>query len=500
MLRKIRRRIGRPERAGVKPLRRDLIRDGDAVITTNEVTARHGTGVILGRIFCQTPNILSIRSENLYPEHSLGVAQLSFGHEGLSRPQSFARVLYALNGNTVRRVLCVPFKPDELITALALREVFGVPLCTYVMDDNNVFSRGIPDALMSEALHKSELRLAISPEMRDAYEAKYNLKFFVLPPVVSSTSVQTTPHIPSGEKVRERTGVLVGNIWSRNWLEQLRRTVNSAGLRVDWYGNARASWLKANPEELRADGIVDCGFLPESELTQRVREYPYAIIPSGSLDEHGDRPEIARLSLPTRLPYLMAAVNIPMIVLGSPQTGAARFLERFGVGRTAPYDGPRVREVVEEICQPGPQLALRRQAAAKSQLFAAAELDNWIWRSLEQGEACDERFEEPFCRDHSEMAMFLDSPAPKDVQRDHVQAFHALRRLRRQGFAPDFVLDVGASTGVWSDMAHKLFPQARFILVEPLYGQYARQSDWFFKKHPEFECVPVAVSDTSGEV
>lgn len=491
--------MGRAELQNIHPLRRDAIRDADAIVTTNEVTDRHGTGVILGRIFGSSPNILSVRSENLYPEHHLGAAQLSFAHEGLSRQQSFARVMYALNGCTVRRVLCVPFKPDELITALVLKELFGAPLCTFVMDDNNIFSHGIADELMQEVLSKSELRLAISPEMRDAYEAKYNLKFFILPPVVASNSVQTCPHIPSGQKVQERTGVLVGNIWSRNWLEQLRQTVRSAGLRLDWYGNASANWLKTNPADLRKDGIVDCGFLPERELTARVRDYPYALIPSGSLDEKGDRPEIARLSLPTRMPYLMAALNMPMIVLGSPNTGAARFLERFGVGRTTPYHGEGLRQTVEEICQPATQVALRRRAADRGTLFGAANLDDWIWRSLEQGEPCDERFEEAFGRPHSEMAMFLDAPAPKDLQRDHLPAFHALRRLRKQGFAPDFVLDVGASTGVWSDMAHRLFPQARFILIEPLYEKYARQSDWFFKKHPEFECLPVAVSDQAGE-
>src|SRR5262249_44145733 len=129
----------------------------------------------------------------LYREHSLQARQLCLAHKWLSRPQSFERVLHALNGNTIGRVLCVPFHSDELITAIALKELFNAPLCTYIMDDNNICARGIPDELMREALAKSNLRLAISPEMRDAYENKYNLKFWVLPPVVRINGMHFEP-------------------------------------------------------------------------------------------------------------------------------------------------------------------------------------------------------------------------------------------------------------------------------------------------------------------
>lgn len=498
MWKKFRRRTGNPALQNVTPLPRQALREADVIVTTNEVTDRHGTGVILGRIFGQSPNILSIRSTDLYREHALGAAQLRFSHDGLSRAQSFERVLHALNRSTVRRVLCVPFLPDELITALALKELFGVPLCTFLMDDNNIFSRGIPDELMREALEKSDLRLAISPEMRDAYESKYHLKFFIVPPVVAPTAMKSPSEIPAAAGAASRTGVLVGSIWSQKWLEQLRQATRKAGLQIHWYGNARAPWLKVTPEQLRADGIIDCGFLPEAELTRRIKDYPYAVIPSGSLDEKDDRPEIARLSLPTRLPYLLAA-NIPMLVLGHPDSGAAHFLERFDVGRVAPYDGERFRQAVAELCDPQTQLAIRRRAGLRSALFSAEGLADWIWRSLERREPCDERFEDAFRRRETELVQFVEAPVPKDLQADHVLTFQALRRLKKHGFAPDFVVDVGASTGVWSDMAHRLFPRARFLLIEPLLERYARQCDWFFKKHPQFECAPVAVSDQAGE-
>jgi FkbM family methyltransferase len=187
-----------------------------------------------------------------------------------------------------------------------------------------------------------------------------------------------------------------------------------------------------------------------------------------------------------------------MLVLGSPNSAAARFLQRFEVGSVCPYDGAQLRREAARLCRPENQQKFRRQAARHAALFSAAGLDQWIWQSLERGEPCDERFEQVFCRRNGDVIAFLEPPAPKDLQGDHVLVFQALRRLKRKGFAPDFVLDVGASTGVWSDIAKRIFPEARFLLIEPLYQQHAERCDWYFRKHPDFECVPVAVSDQPG--
>ena len=483
----------------VRPLPRRALRDADAIITTNEVSDRHGTGVILRRIFGGSPNVLSIRSTRLYPDHALGKEQACFGHEALTRSESFEQVLRVLNGSTVKRVLCVPFLPDELITAIVLKELFNAPLCVFVMDDNNIHAHGIPDELMREALEKASLRLAISPELRDAYEQKYSLKFWVVPPVVDERALQTTPRLPSGPEAQARRGVLIGSIWSRNWLQLLRKTIKESGLQVDWYGNAKAPWLEVTSEELKRDGIFDCGFVPESELTAKLKEYLYAVVPSGTLDQADDRPEIAQLSLPTRMPYLLAGSNTPIIVLGSPKTAAARFLTRFEVGKVCPYEATALQEAVRRISQPEAQLAFRAAAAAQSRLFSAKGLADWIWQSLERGEPCDERFETAFCRREGEVIPFLDPPAPKDLQGDFALLYQAFRRLQRRGYSPDFIIDVGASTGVWSDTAKRIFSKARYLLVDPLHAHYVRLNKWYFRRNPDFEPIAAAVSDKPGE-
>jgi FkbM family methyltransferase len=502
-LKRIWRKITRRPRArsakAPPQLPRNALRNADAIITTNEVSDRHGTGVILRRIFGHSPAILSIRSTNLYPDHSLGQAQLCFGHEGLSRSESFAQVLSALNGCTIRRILCVPFLPDELITAVVLKELFDAPLCIFLMDDNNVHARGITDDLMREALAKASLRLAISPELRDAYEQKYCLKFWVVPPVVDEHAVEGTAGLQVAPGGDGRVGVLIGSLWSRTWLERLRKTVREAGVQIHWYGNARAPWLNVTSEELRQDGIIDCGFVPETELTKKLQQYLYAIVPSGTLDSSDDRPEIARLSLPTRLPYLLAVCNMPVVVIGNPNTAAARFLDRFHIGKVVPYDAARLWDAVGEICQPNQQRSFRACAAARAPLFSAKGLDEWIWQSLERGEPFDERFEDPFRRRDSEIIGYLDPPTPKDLHGDLALVYQALRRLRRRGFEPDFVIDVGSSTGVWSDTAKRVFPKARYILIDPLHAHYLQMNQWYFEHNPDFEAVAAAVADRPGE-
>ena len=44
----------------------------------------------------------------------------------------------------------------------------------------------------------------------------------------------------------------------------------------------------------------------------------------------------------------------------------------------------------------------------------------------------------------------------------------ALANLKRCGFQPGTVIDIGAAYGLWSAACHEQFPSARFILIEPV--------------------------------
>ncbi|MGV2388314.1 MAG UNVERIFIED_CONTAM: hypothetical protein LVR29_08315 [Microcystis novacekii LVE1205-3] len=47
-----------------------------------------------------------------------------------SRAEIFTEMLSVFQGITPQRVICVPFHPEELYAAIAIKELFDVPLCT----------------------------------------------------------------------------------------------------------------------------------------------------------------------------------------------------------------------------------------------------------------------------------------------------------------------------------------------------------------------------------
>jgi FkbM family methyltransferase len=471
---------------------------GIAVVTPNEVNDRHGTGVIISRIFAGVPHILSIRSTDLHGINSLGEFDLRFDHKNLPRTKSFERLLRSLAGNSIRYVLCVPYEPDDLLTALVLKEAFGAKLCVYVMDDNHLETGKIPGELMEEALQKADLRLAISPEMRDGYENRYRLKFWLRPPVVTPGAICNTPRVPGEEILRKARGVVVGSLWSTQSLNRLAQAVSAARLQVEWFGNSDASWLQFDMNDLAAKGVLVRGFIPEPELAEKLKQYAYAIVPSGTLEPDDQRVDIARYSLPTRMPFLLAVGNIPTIVLGSPQTAAAGFVDRFGLGEVVPYSGNQLRAAVDKLCQAAVQEKIRTRAASVAAEFSAEGVWDWMVRAMEQGQPDDVTMEQLMPRRAADFAYYLDIPAPPGTVEDFVPVYHGLERLKMRGFAPDFVLDVGASTGIWSVSVSKLFPKARFLLVEPLLENYGEKIGYLKKTLPRAEVIGAAVGDHTG--
>ena len=377
---------------GILP--RAAMTGANVIITPNEANQRHGIGIIVERFFGALPNTLSIRSQDSFGgEQKFGTHRLRVSHAGLARWESYELLLKLLNGSTVRRVVCIPFFADDLITAICLRELFNCTLCIYVMDDNNIGAHGIPNDLFAEALWRAHLRLGISPDIRDAYAEKYGIPFYVMPPLVERDHVLTEPVMPEAAITERRPGALIGNIWSQRWLERLRHALRGSGVKLHWYGNINASWLRYTKEELEADGITTVGFLPEEDLIERLRWHPFAVIPSGSLDEQDDRPELARLSLPSRIPYLAAVANLPLIVLGHPETAAGHFVKRFQIGAICPYDPQALRSAAEGICHLEEQWFFRRNAAEKCSVLVLDDPGQWLWNSLEQGKPIDDRFE-----------------------------------------------------------------------------------------------------------
>jgi len=475
---------------------------GHAVITPCEVNQQHGTGALVKRIFADNRQIISIRSADHYGgEQDFGAFSLLLDHRELSRAQVFQSVLKTLAHNQIESVFCVPYYASDLLTAIAIKELFNVPLATYIMDDQNICVQEIPDALMKEFLSKCSVRFATHPELRDAYENKYGYKFWLLPAIVPHRLINSEVAEVSPQRCQEKWGALLGSIWSPQWFQSLLESIQGAGIKLDWYGNSNYYWLKESAAELEKWGLYSQGLYPEEQLGQQLQAYPFVIVPTGTMDERDDRTELSRLSLPGRIIFNLATANTPVILLGSNKTSAANFINRFQIGVVCDYTPESLAAAVDYVINPENQQRMRENAVKVAAKFSDQDIDDWVWQSLEKEQAADDRFEAILPRSPIDAVPFIEPPVPKKIYKDYVPVYQVMRRLQGQGYQPDFVIDVGASHGIWSFTVSQLFPEARYLLIDPLTSQYEQFArDYFIGNIPMAELLEVAVSNEEGRL
>jgi hypothetical protein len=204
------------------------------------------------------------------------------------------------------------------------------------------------------------------------YLAKYDNPIYFAPPVIPAQLVNPHP-----QKLAENPiGAIFGNIGSSKCLKLLRTMTKATKVQLDWYGNAAASGYVSDRQKLSSDGIIDGGFLPtETEVVEALKMYAYLVVPSGTLDLRDDNLATSWLSLPSRIPFVLATVNIPILVLGNSSTAAARFVEKWGIGVVADYDAVSFRIAVDRITQPSVQTQMGENAAKIAPQFVNEQMD-----------------------------------------------------------------------------------------------------------------------------
>ncbi|MBE9203060.1 FkbM family methyltransferase [Synechocystis salina LEGE 06099] len=476
--------------------------DASVVITLNEVTPRHGTGALVRRVFADDSQIISVRMNNDYGgDHCFGVQSYHFPHYGWTRKDIFTNIADIFADHEVSRIFCVPYSTADVLTAIAIKELFGVPLGIWIMDDQNVAVNNIPDDLMREFLEKSDVRFATHPELRDAYENKFGLKFWILPAVVPHGLIKTEIFQPLEENCQQKRGALLGSIWSQQWFAELCHSTKEAGVQLDWYGNSKYYWLTESNEDLQAKGIYPQGLFAEDKLVEKLQEYPFVVVPYGTMDERDDQPQFSQLSLPGRILFALATSNTPVILMGSEKTSAASFINRFQIGVVCDYTPESFGAAVAEVLDPQRQRVLRENAVAVAEKFGDQNIDSWIWDSLAEGQAADDRFESLFRRSPIDLVHFIEPPVPSLIYKDYAQVYQVMRRLKVNHYQPDFVMDVGASHGIWSHTASQLFPEARFILIDPLINRYEQNArNYYLTNIPQAKFLEIAVSNQSGQL
>ncbi len=367
-------------------------RSVDAIVAHIEVNGRHGVGVLLERLFGSSPGIFSIRSQNYFEgRQSFGDRHVCISHADQSRDAVIARVREAAGDAAIDRILCVPYFADDALNALALHEISGAPLCTYLMDDQNLYAQGIPDELMGELLRKSALRLAISEKLGAEYRLKYAMPFAFVPPLAPAELIPRELNFPDGAPLHHLEAMIVGNIWGIRWVQLLREATRRSGLVLRWCNRGEFGWWVN--EDMRSDGLI---LHPEDEsdasLVEMLRRAAFAVVPSGTLDDTDDRRFIAQLSLPSRIPFIFATSHAPILVLGNPNTAAARFVSSTGIGIAVPYDADAVQDAVLKLWDPKTNRSYREAAFRLSSGYSDAGAADWIWRSLAHGAPIDDRF------------------------------------------------------------------------------------------------------------
>jgi FkbM family methyltransferase len=476
--------------------------DLTVVLAHNELNAAHGTGILAHRLLRDVFRVAVIRTYTHYDGTSLlDGPNLVLPESARTRKAFYSIAVDWFLPGQVTRVVCIPFGEQELELAIALKRVHNVQLCLYIMDDNCLFTDHVPRGLMAEAIEAADLCLAISPEMQNAYQDAFRKKFWILPPLLEPSLLLDEKDL-EGADAREPRGVVVGNIWSQAALDLFCSAMKGAGIEVDWYCNTQSPWwLNIDLERLKAVGITFHAPLPEPELVEVLRHRAFAILPSGTLDDRDANSNLGRLSLPSRVPFIAACAATPIIVLGNSKTSAGAFVEHFAVGTTADYNRRSLHAAVAKVSEPGFGKRLRNNIARIGRTFSSEGMAEWVFEGAAKGRPPDMRFEELLSYRRHEFGHYVPIPAPQHVFFNFRPDYESLDRLHLQGFKPDFVVDIGASTGVWSYTMSEIFRDARYILVDPLMSRYPKAAVQHHVSHIKCcETLEVAVSDREGDM
>jgi hypothetical protein len=370
------------------------LKDATLVVTHAEMCDRHGTGALLSKIFERDKALLVFYSQSYFDHQSLGAVahhlpQLETDPETVER-----KVKALLDGHQVKRIFCVPFFPDDALSALAAQKLTGAPLVTYIMDDQNLFVQGIADSLMKQLLERSSMRFAISETIRTGYQQKFGQPVWIIPPL-NCERFFAPPDFQAPNN-RPPRGVMIGNVWSSEILQLFRQLIKDSALTVEWYGNAGKPFIQLDPTELANEGIILRGNVPEDQFVRELRQFDYTILPSGILNGNLEHDWLFRASLPSRLIYTLTTAHLPVVVLGDPETAAAQFVNKLGLGVTSPYLAGDFRTAVAQLIDFQIAAKIREKAAQLAPVFAVEPISNWIWQSVRIGKPLDDRYERVF--------------------------------------------------------------------------------------------------------
>ncbi len=395
----------------------------DLIISATEINHHHGAGILLQRYFPDSANLVTLRSLTVYRgEESFGIGHHELKSAHLTVTETEARLKEILAPYRIRRILCVPYCREDFIHGLLAQKLTNAPLCTYIMDDQNIFSAKVPDYWVDRLLRASDLCFGISPELCAAYQHKYNCKFHLLPPLVEH-SVPLMPCYWRPDASAPLKVAMIGNVWTADRFRQLCALLRKTGMHVDWYGSGpAATWLPGTPEEWEANNIYCLGYLPEEDLIASLASYPCVLVPSGSLDQDDDNLSFSRLSLPSRLIFLHTRTDTPVLLLGSSDSAAGRFILNLGTGLCSAYQPEDLLRQMARLEDQTEHDKLRQAIRRWAPNLVLPNAGQWIWESLERRSPPPATFQAAFSTRADDEAWLQAVPGPKPAPVRHLPA------------------------------------------------------------------------------
>lgn len=466
----------------------------DLLITDNVTNASHGAGILLCNIL-DPQTCINIRRDDVFLNYGEGpFPYYRIDLTENSRSVICSWLLKIFNEQNIRRIIYISTccgNGNDLFSIVA-KSIFDVPLLVWVMDDNLRVEHQIAKELFTIA----DIVFVISPEMRDFYEGKFQRKFYILPPTVKSSLIASYAESDISRNLANKTCVLIGNIWHADWLVKLCRTISKSDWTIHWY-SPPVKLSEVLFHTMTDHGIVVKGYLPQKELAECVATYPFAIISVGSGNQDNSGRGVTYFSLSSRVPFLMATTHTPLLVMGSKRGCVANFVRNFGIGVSVDYDQEEFLAATAKLTEKSFYTQCVTNAATHAKSFSDEGLAAWMWKSCEKREPIDDRFEKLFQRKPGKIIPYQDDPIPSDLAEWLQMVYRSLKRLAKLGYRPDFIIDVGAALGEWSAMAQRIFPCARFILIEPLLQNY---SPGHFQQYPQFEWICAAAANENGNM
>ena len=360
----------------------------DLIISPNEISFAHGTGVLLTRLFENREKMITFRSQSTYGgAQDISAIEDFVLPQGLVDPDRIAeQVELWLRNYSVRRILCTPFFDTDVHLARAAKVISGAPLGIWIMDDNCLRTNQINRESMQDLLSRAAINFAISRELKDAYRRSFLIDMTILPPLVPASliNVAVSP-IPTEESI-----VIIGNVWSPQILDRLSRVVQEAEMVVYWYTSNENLWSNAiSLRTLKKRGIHILNGTDTQTVQAAVANASVVLVPSdpGDLQGQSDSESaIGEMSLPTRIPFILASAGTPIIVLGHDQTAAGNFVRRRDIGHVVPYEATKLKAAIRILSSTQEQTRIREVCAGLSASFSFAGITEQVLRSIDQGE------------------------------------------------------------------------------------------------------------------